>query len=583
MPFRARRSVLCLAVILLSSACSRRSKPEPAPPRLLLSIPPSDRATITAFSVSPDGSRIAFPLSRDGVTSLWLRPLDSGTAHTIPGTEGASAREPPVWSPDSLQLLFFAGGQLKKLAAGGGIPEVLCDADENGGAAWSKSGVIVFTPRGQGALHRIPATGGTSTKLRDVRAGSGEFGLRRPFFLPDGRHFFYIAVKRPAEKSLVYVGSLEHSESKSLLASASDVQYVAPPSGSIGSLLSLRDSTLLARSFDQTNLRIVDDPVPVAEPVGADFLANRGQFSVATTGLLAFSDSLLRRNQLVWVDAGGKRLGTLGQPGYYNAVNISPDGLTALVSLRERLTSDLWAFRLASGLATRLTFGQGAESNRMPVWSRDGRRIAWVNTAADGTHYLMTRPFNSSASPTSVWATNSDFPSPLDWSPDGRHLLLYFYPQEKAKHAGLWTLAPYAGGKGGELQPAITAPNAELVDGGAFSPDGRSTAFGGPALFLQPFPPGGAPRQLTPSPAARPRWSPDGRAIYFWSPSTNQLMSVDVRSSASKPLFPVSFSRSAVTLPYDISPDGRRFLLIEPLDDPTGTPISVLLNWRKSP
>lgn len=583
MPFCARRSVPCLALILLVSACNRRSIPEPAPPRLLLSIPPSERATITAFSVSPDGSRIAFPITRDGVTSLWLRPLDSGTARAIPGTEGASAQEPPVWSPDSLQMLFFAGGQLKKLAAVGGIPEVLCDADADGGAAWSKSGVIVFTPPGQGALYRIPASGGLATKLRDVRAGSGEFGLRRPFFLPDGRHFFYVAVKRPAEKSLVYVGSLEHSESKSLFASASDVQYVAARAGSVGSLLSLRDSTLLVRSFDQTTLRIIDDPVPLTEPVGADFLANRGQFSVATTGLLAFSDSLLRRNQLVWVDLAGKRLGTLGQPGYYNAVNISPDGLTALVSLRERLTSDLWAFRLPAGVPTRLTFGQGAESNRMPVWSRDGRRIAWVNTGADGTHYLMTKPFPSSAPPTSLWATNSDFPSPLDWSPDGRHLLLYFYPQEKARHAGIWTLALDGAGKGGELQPAIAAPNAELVDGGAFSPDGRSTAFGGPALFLQPFPPAAAPRQLTPTPAARPRWSADGRVIYCWSPSTNQLVSVDVQSSAAKPLFSVSFSRSAVTLPFDISPDGRRFLLIEPLDDPAGTPISVLLNWRKSP
>jgi dipeptidyl aminopeptidase/acylaminoacyl peptidase len=545
-----------------------------------VSILPPERATISAFSLSPDGSRIAFPLTKGGVTQVWVRPLASDAALPVAGSEGASDEEAPVWSPDSREFLFFAGRQLKKLPLAGGMAQVVCEADANGGAAWSREGVVLFTPALYGPLFRISAAGGVATKVRDFRPAEKEIALRRPFFLPDGRHFFYVGVKRPADRSVVYVGSLDHSESKPLFSTASGVQYGPPASGSIGLLFSLRESTLLARPFDQSSLRIVDDPVPAAAPVGADFLRNWGQFSISNDGLLAFSDSELRPNQLVWIDRAGRHIGTLGQPGYYNGVNISPDGRTVLVSAREGRTSDLYAIDRASAAFTRLTFGNGAESNRMPVWSRDGKRIVWTNTAADGTHYVMMKTFAGRAAPIALWATNTDFPTPLDWSPDGRHILFYFYPQEKAKHAGLFAVSLDATGKVGEPETAVRSPADEPVDGAALSPDGHSLAFGANALQLGPFPPAAVARQLAPPVAARPRWRRDGGEIYYWSPSSKQILSVDVRTSQIRNLFPVAFSRSPVTRPFDVTPDGQRFLVIEPVEEPSGTPISLLVNWR---
>ena len=139
------------------------------------------------LAVSPDGHRIAFvATSAEGKSLLWVRSLDTLAAQALAGTDGASS---PFWSPDSRFLGFFAGGKLKKIEVSGGPPITLCDAPDNRGGTWSRDGVIVFAPTILPHSRRVSASGGVPTAATVL--GQGETTHRRPFFLPDGRHFLY--------------------------------------------------------------------------------------------------------------------------------------------------------------------------------------------------------------------------------------------------------------------------------------------------------------------------------------------------------------------------------------------------------
>jgi hypothetical protein len=194
------------------------------------------------LSVSPDGHRIAFvATSTDGKSVLWVRSLDTLAAQALLGTDGALS---PFWSPDSRFLGFFAGGKLKKIEVSGGPPIALCDTSDALGGAWSPHGVIVFAPRNPLALQKVSASGGVPTAATVL--GPGEMGQRRPFFLPDGRHFLYYALTSGgAGSGSIYLASLDSNERKLLLNSdAGNVLY------SQGHLLFLREATLMAQRFD---------------------------------------------------------------------------------------------------------------------------------------------------------------------------------------------------------------------------------------------------------------------------------------------------------------------------------------------
>ena len=173
--------------------------------------------------ISPDGHRVAFvAMSADGKSLLWVRSLDTLTAQSLAGTEGASA---PFWSPDSRFLGFFAGGKLKKIDVSGGPPITLCDAPDNRGGTWNRDGVIVFAPTNTSALQKVSASGGVPAPATVL--GQGELGHSRPIFLPDGRHFLYSTIApRPGLGGPIYLASLDSAERKVLFnADSANVLY----------------------------------------------------------------------------------------------------------------------------------------------------------------------------------------------------------------------------------------------------------------------------------------------------------------------------------------------------------------------
>ena len=178
----------------------------------------------SAPAVSPDGLRLAF-VARDssGKTLLWVRPLDSLTAQPLAGTEDARQ---PFWSPDSRFIGFFSQGKLKKVDASGRPPQTLYDASSNTlGGTWNHDGVIAFAPNSLSPIETVSSMGGRPKPATVLDRSREERGHFFPYFLPDGRHFLYLAVSGKRENIGIYVGSLDSKDTKRLLDVQTEVRY----------------------------------------------------------------------------------------------------------------------------------------------------------------------------------------------------------------------------------------------------------------------------------------------------------------------------------------------------------------------
>ena len=231
------------------------------------------------LAVSPDGRRVAFVArNASGGTLIWLRSLDTLAAQGLAGTEGGAS---PFWSPDSRWLAFFSGGKLKKIDVAGGPPVALCDAVPGISGAWSRDGVIVFSPAGGTALQRVSASGGVPTPATTL--SEGETGHSRPAFLPDGQHFIYRVLSGAEARGPAFVTSLGSPERSRLMdADSTNVLY------SQRHLLFLRETTLMAQAFDPDRLALSGEPFPVAEQIQTIGGPPFGFMSASDSGVLTY-------------------------------------------------------------------------------------------------------------------------------------------------------------------------------------------------------------------------------------------------------------------------------------------------------
>ena len=282
-----------LAVLLLASLAAlmghfRETPPKASAVRFQVSLPEKASLRSQDFPVvSPNGEYLVFaagggPGSTTG-RILRVRPLNSLSFQDLPGSEGARM---PFWSPDSRSIGFFAEGKLKKVDVTGGSPQTICDVASGQSGAWSPDGTIVFAAVSAGPLLRVPAAGGEAKPLTALDPSRQEIRHGRPFFLPDGRSFLYLAVSSLPEKNGIYAGSLDSKETKRLMTSSSHAAYAPGPSG-VGYLMFSRANTLMAQPFDSRKLELSGEPFPIAEQVAEpEFVGSA--FSVSGNGVLAY-------------------------------------------------------------------------------------------------------------------------------------------------------------------------------------------------------------------------------------------------------------------------------------------------------
>ena len=603
-PIRAWIVAGAMSLVFAGSGLFLLDRGAPAEPQVIRStiIPPANLSNLPGarLAISPDGRRLAFTApDATGHSILWVRPLDGAAAQPLPGTDGAIS---PFWSPDNRTIGFFslAETKLKRIDASGGPVLTLADALPFGGS-WGRDGEILLVNT-RGTLSCLSGDG----SVRPVVTLEDGRRLGNPWFLPDGRHFLYSVDRLPGkQQGGVYIGSLDTPQRTRLLDGAANAQYGG------GFVLFTRRNTLMAQALDLRHLTMTGEIVAVAEgvqtyaPVG-----DLGSFSVSQNGTLLFQNAARSEDsRLEWYDRSGQRTAIVGDKinsTWGSETALSPDGKGALVVVSEegRSATDIWIFDTREGLRTQLTFDPATE--HMPVWSADGRTVAFGRRKAAGQDggsaasgfALFRMPANGGTEDLLLFDGRQDFPE--SFSPDGRFLIYDVGDPPPPNRRDLWVL-PLEGDR--KPFPLVQTPSDEMQS--QFSPDGHWIAYasnesGRFEVYVTPFTgsqehPGGAQgapmvkRRVSTTGGVHPRWRRDGKELFYLAGDT--VMSAIVAADAdhftvgrvqrlfdARPIRPANAANLPFTV-YDVSEDGQRFL-INSIDESAGVaPLTLIVNW----
>lgn len=565
---------------LLAVAGLLRQRPEEKPAGLtrFKILAPSGQSFLAFAVLSPDARRLLLLLRDDGgKNSLAVRSLDDLGLRLLPGTDDVRGA---FWSPDSREVAFFADGKLRRMSADGGPSLVVCESGAAVWGAWGRAGTILFSKGFGGLLFSVPAAGGTPRPVTAIDVAGGDVHQSHPCFLPDGRHFVFLASDAGFTHKRILLGSLDSKEARPLFESDSSAVYAEP-----GYLLYARDNAVLARRFDPRSLQLDGEPVPAFENVhwmsADDFLS----LSAADGRVAYVSWSLQRR--LVWVDRKGRELGSLGEVGGYTDVRISPDGRRVAVALRDPAhgrNGDIWVLDAARGTGVRITAEPSDDFN--PAWFPNGDRIAYVSDRF-GFYDVFSRP--AGGGPEEVLARTEWDKLLPEVLADGRHVLVSARTGERYSPHVLSLDEP------GNPRP-LGAESRFSEEHPAISADGRWIAFDSiesaqREVYLQGVP-DGPTRQVSVGGGQMPVWSRNGREL-FYAARDGMLMSVALHAEGNRlepgepqPLFPLQFDVSGELpwhlLPFDVAPDGQRFLVIRraPGVEPDG--VVVVTDWTRA-
>lgn len=571
---------LVLAVIAIAILSVSDSRTVLDGPEYRFSMSSPDRGTLGTVAVSPDGRHISFTASgADGTTRLWVRRLDSVAAQALAATEEATF---PFWSPDSRFIGFFTRGKLMRIpASGGAAPETVCDAYDGRGGTWNQDDVILFAPGREHPLHRVAASGGIASPVTTVDRPRHK-GHLWPEFLPDGRHFLYLADSVETANHAIYVGALDTTEAKPLVHAQSNAIYARDEV-----LLFAREGALVSQRIDMRTLQLTGEPTIIADRVLQQYgLDHKGDFSASRTGVLAFRSggSLLKR--LVWINRRGQHVGYLGEPASYADPVISPGGSQVAVSVFDPSSrvwaSDIWVFDVATGTRSRLTFDMAADFE--PVWSADGTHVIFASNRG-GTLNLYRKHVSGSGPDELLLESDSSKHSEA-CSPDGR-FLTYSSLESKTKY-DVWVLPLF-----GDRTP-VPFLQSEFSEGQSqISPNGRWVAYtsyetGRMEVYVRPFPTGDGKWQLSSTGGADPRWRRDGKELFYIA-TNRTLMAVAVeatsvfKSGVPQPLFDTQVNHlwDDARNHYDVSTDGNSFLLATPVETFSSLPFTAVVNWKR--
>ncbi len=502
--------------------------------------------------LSPDGAFIAFAATgADGKTALWVRSTNALEARALPGTAGAMF---PFWSPDSHSLGFFSESKLKTIDLSGGSSQVVCEALLGRGAAWGPGDVILFSSGPTSPLMRVSASGGTPVPFTTIDAAQ-HTSHRWPFFLPDGRHFVYLALHHDPTKSAnntLYYASLDGKENRPLFRSQSNAVYAD------GFLLFARGDQLMAQAFDPSSGKLSGTPQNLLTGVMNDGATWHMDASASGDGLLIFASGASGDVQLVWMDRATKGISTIAEKltDVQSAV-LSPEGGRVAMQINAGET-DIWVLDLVRGVRTRLTFGPIA--NIAPIWSPDGMWIAYTSPREGQTKLYRKHADGSGVE--ELLLSDERQVVPCDWSRDGK-FLLYSRPISAAGPIRqTWSL-PLEG----DRKPSLVV---DRGGNGKLSPDGHWLAYqsgesGVVQVYVVPLGGGQGKWQVSANGGTLPRWSKDGKELYYFDP-TSTLFVVPVKSSGSAlqfgaPQAIVNNWTALGTVFYDVSADGKKILL----------------------
>jgi serine/threonine protein kinase len=572
-------AVACFIGAIVLGYLYLRQNPE-REQELLLEVNTPTTLEPTSFAISPDGLHLAFVASAEERQMLWHRPLNQLAAQPLLGTEGALY---PFWSPDSQSIGFFAGGKLKRIDIAGGIPMVLADAPSGQGGAWNREGDIIFAPTQVSPLFRVPASGAGKVTVITQLDPPFQKSHTFPQFLPDGKHLLYAAT---GTDEGIYLGSLNSTDAGRLILPDLMGTYA-----SAGYLLFLRQNTLFARRFDFKKGELVGDEIRIADSVLKHYYALRGGFSVSETGVLAYRTTDERPlRQLAWFDRSGNEVGTLGEPDedLPESPELSPDGDYVAINRRILEVVDIYLLETGRrGAFSQFTHESGAAA--FYIWSPDSNRIVF-GANRKGIWDLYQKSL-SDAEDEELYVDPSVDIWPNDWSTDGQYIL--YLAKDPTSGRDLCVLPM----SGDERAPYPIVNTSFEEQNGQFSPNGRLIAYesnesGRFEVYIQPFKSSGRKHKVSIDGGIEPRWHPEGKELFYIAPD-GKLMAALIQGDGQTlsvgipaPLFQTQIvgggNVKIAKTQYDVSCDGRRFLINITDDKSASAPIIINTNWTRA-
>jgi serine/threonine protein kinase/Tol biopolymer transport system component len=520
-------------------------------------------------AVSPDGKLFAYTTPE----GLYLRSMGDWSARLLTGTEGAAY---PFFSPDGNWIGYVSQSKLKKISIGGSAPMTLCDGDVDGGFSWTSDNRIIH---GSGdSISWVSADGGKPEPLFEEKGNT----LGIPQMLPDGKSVLFTTSATPPHKIMVH--SLKSGKSK-VLFEGGFARYIKT-----GHIVYGMGNSLYARPFNPDTLEVTGRPALLIE----DVLVSSWlwHYAVSDSGTLVYMPSTTtagNNRTLVWVDRKGKEEPIAAAPDVYCDLKISPDGTQIATSIVAAGNLNIHIWDIAHANMRQLTFDKF--DNTQPLWTPDGKSIIYESRHNDGIG-LYRKEVDGNGEDEIIAPSSQKMFFPNSWSSNGKILV---FTEWNGTNLDICTLSmerdqapkPLLNGKYYEVFPKI-------------SPDGQWMTYmsgesGRDEVYVRPFPEVDKGRwTVSTNGGTYPLWSGDRQDLLYWTDDALMVVPVQTtptfRFGTPKALFQRTPARITVfgltRIPWDISPDGKRFLMMKPPAS-TGpaaeTPrkINIVLNWTE--
>lgn len=522
-----------------------------------------------AAIVSPDGSLFAFTgrKTTGERPQLHIRRLDQLKASPLSGTEGA---QDPFFSPDGKWIAFFADGKLKKVSVTGGAAVTLCEASDQRGGSWSDDGSIVFAPTGLSPLFRVSSAGGIPeplTKFEKLDKDTTEVTHRWPQVLPGGHAVLFTSnpITGNYENASIVAQSLDTGERKIVQRGGYYGRYF-----SSGHLAYVHDTTLFVAPFDPKNLEMAGQPFPAIEGVmGASNNAS-SQFAFSNDGTLVYlpGNNIGVSQSIYWMNPEAKMTPLRATPGIYWNPRFSSDGRKLAIEVLDK-QRDVWVYEWGRDTMSRLTLDPG--TNRYPLWTPDGRRIAFASGRAGSVNLYWQRADGTGEVQRLTESKNQQ--TPASWHPSGK---LLAFTESRPQSGDDMMILPMDGDEASGWKPG--KPYVFLASSFSdrwprFSPDGRWIAYasndtGRSEVYVRPFPGPGGKWQISTGGGNFPLWSQNKNELFYRTDDQRIMVSPytvegdSFRADRPRRWSEGQFTDRANNYNFDLHPDGLRFAVL---------------------
>lgn len=547
--------------------------------RFGVGIPTSNVGTYNRYlAMSRDGRSFAFiaPNERGNLT-LFVRRFDR--LEPQPVAEEASAM---AFAPDGAAMAAILGGdRLSVVPSDRSAPRTLLTGVEQFGLLdWSSDGFIYYHAGGSATgIWRIPAAGGTTEQVvgNDTLATEAS-GFNRPLgpvSLPGGKGLLVTFYRGPGVESDVGVVNLQ-TRNVTYLVKGQVPRYAA------GYLLfATASGTLMAAPFDLSSLELTG-PAQSTGIVVATGAEGQAGYAVSADGSLIYSTPSAGRSLLAWVARNGaEEVVDADLWREFNSVSLSPDGRRIAMGVNDPGQSAIWTYGLDDRTMSRLTF-DGTLTWR-PLWSGDGARIAYSSDRESPTQKraIWVQPSDGSGAP-QLLVESERHAQEITWSTNGRAIA---YREGFSDGTTLRDIYVLRSGDDTTRRPFVATRADEQNP--KLSPDGRWLAYvsnqsGASEVYVQPFPEGPGRWQVSTGGGTEPLWARDGSELFYRN-ADRDLVAVPIQTGAGvsigarRVLFSTArYYSDPNGTSYDITPDGRRFLMIK---RPVDQELVVVLNW----